>query len=104
MDATALLLSRLQFAFTISFHVIFPAFTIGLAAWLTVLEALRLYTVGSSWFSSDEGKKGALAPGQFADLTEEDGAVTPGLEFAPPVGADARRASVDVPEELQLEL
>jgi cytochrome d ubiquinol oxidase subunit I len=44
MDATALLLSRLQFAFTISFHVIFPAFTIGLAAWLTVLEALRLYT------------------------------------------------------------
>jgi hypothetical protein len=40
MDATALLLSRLQFAFTISFHIIFPAFTIGLAAWLTVLEVL----------------------------------------------------------------
>ena len=44
MDATALLLSRLQFAFTISFHIIFPAFTIGLAAWLTVLEALNLGT------------------------------------------------------------
>jgi cytochrome d ubiquinol oxidase subunit I len=44
MDTTALLLSRLQFAFTISFHVIFPAFTIGLAAWLTVLEALHLKT------------------------------------------------------------
>ena len=44
MDATALLLSRLQFAFTISFHIIFPAFTIGLAAWLTVLEALHLKT------------------------------------------------------------
>src|ERR1700693_6383206 len=44
MDATALLLSRLQFAFTISFHIIFPAFTIGLAAWLTVLEALHLRT------------------------------------------------------------
>jgi cytochrome bd-type quinol oxidase subunit 1 len=42
MDATALLLSRLQFAFTISFHIIFPAFTIGLAAWLTILEALHL--------------------------------------------------------------
>jgi cytochrome bd ubiquinol oxidase subunit I len=42
MDATALLLSRLQFAFTISFHIIFPSFTIGLAAWLTVLEALHL--------------------------------------------------------------
>ena len=34
MDVTALLLSRLQFAFTISFHIIFPSFTIGLAAWL----------------------------------------------------------------------
>src|ERR1700751_2052435 len=44
MDLTALLLSRLQFAFTISFHIIFPAFTIGLAAWLTVLEALFLTT------------------------------------------------------------
>src|SRR5580658_1266698 len=44
MDATALLLSRLQFAFTISFHIIFPSFTIGLAAWLTVLEALYLKT------------------------------------------------------------
>jgi cytochrome bd ubiquinol oxidase subunit I len=44
MDATALLLSRLQFAFTISFHIIFPSFTIGLAAWLTLLEALYLAT------------------------------------------------------------
>src|SRR5271166_3786974 len=44
MDATALLLSRLQFAFTISFHIIFPAFTIGLAAWLTVLDALHVTT------------------------------------------------------------
>src|SRR5712675_696806 len=44
MDTTALLLSRLQFAFTISFHIIFPSFSIGLAAWLTVLEALHLTT------------------------------------------------------------
>ena len=44
MDVTALLLSRLQFAFTISFHIIFPSFTIGLAAWLTILEALHLAT------------------------------------------------------------
>jgi cytochrome d ubiquinol oxidase subunit I len=44
MDAMALLLSRLQFAFTISFHIIFPSFTIGLAAWLTILEALHLST------------------------------------------------------------
>ncbi|ODR96007.1 cytochrome D ubiquinol oxidase subunit I [Methyloceanibacter superfactus] len=39
-----LLLSRIQFAFTISFHIIFPSFTIGLAAWLMVLEALWLKT------------------------------------------------------------
>src|ERR1700743_3772010 len=44
MHLTALLLSRLQFAFTVSFHIIFPSFTIGLAAWLTVLEALHLAT------------------------------------------------------------
>jgi predicted amidohydrolase YtcJ len=31
-------------------------------------EALRLYTVGSSWFSSEEGKKGSITPGQLADL------------------------------------
>jgi cytochrome d ubiquinol oxidase subunit I len=35
MDVTALLLSRLQFAFTISFHIIFPSFTIGLAGFAT---------------------------------------------------------------------
>ncbi len=44
MDMTALFLSRIQFAFTITFHIIFPSFTIGLAAWLTVLEALGLAT------------------------------------------------------------
>src|SRR5438128_12207436 len=44
MELTALLLSRLQFAFTVSFHIIFPSFTIGLAAWLTVLDALHLWT------------------------------------------------------------
>ena len=44
MNHAALLLSRLQFAFTVSFHIIFPSFTIGLAAWLTVLEGLHLGT------------------------------------------------------------
>ena len=32
------------------------------------MEALRLYTVGSSWFSREEGAKGAMVPGQLADL------------------------------------
>jgi predicted amidohydrolase YtcJ len=31
-------------------------------------EALRLYTQGSSWFSSDNGRKGIIAPGQLADV------------------------------------
>ena len=32
-------------------------------------EALRLYTEGSSWFSTENGKKGALTPGQLADFS-----------------------------------
>jgi cytochrome d ubiquinol oxidase subunit I len=44
MDITPLLLSRIQFAFTISFHIVFPAFTIGLAAWLAFLEGCSLIT------------------------------------------------------------
>jgi cytochrome d ubiquinol oxidase subunit I len=40
----ALMLARWQFAFTISFHIVFPAFTIGLASYLAVLEGLWLAT------------------------------------------------------------
>lgn len=40
----ALILSRLQFAFTIAWHIVFPSFTIGLASYLVVLEALWLKT------------------------------------------------------------
>src|ERR1700692_4170980 len=39
---SALELARAQFGFTISFHIIFPAITIGLASFLVVLEALWL--------------------------------------------------------------
>lgn len=35
---------------------------------LSRMEALRLYTVGSAWFSSEGGRKGSIVPGQFADL------------------------------------
>ena len=37
-------LARLQFAFTVSFHIIFPAFSIGLASYLAVLNGLHLMT------------------------------------------------------------
>src|SRR3546814_6293491 len=43
-SVTALGLARFQFAFTISAHIIFPAFTIGLASYLAVLEGLWLWT------------------------------------------------------------
>jgi cytochrome d ubiquinol oxidase subunit I len=43
-QADALLLARIQFAFTVSFHFIFPAFSIGLASYLAVLEGLWLKT------------------------------------------------------------
>ena len=43
-DLDALLFARIQFGFTISFHIIFPALTIGLASYLAVLEARWLYT------------------------------------------------------------
>jgi len=42
MDLDPVLLARLQFAFSIAFHILFPAFTIGLAAWIVVLEAAWL--------------------------------------------------------------
>lgn len=38
------LLARLQFAFTISFHIIFPSFTIGLSAYIATLHVLALRT------------------------------------------------------------
>ena len=44
MEFDALLLSRLQFAFVVAFHILFPSFTIGLAAFLAVCEGLWLKT------------------------------------------------------------
>lgn len=41
---TALDLARLQFAFTVSFHIVFPALSIGLASFIAVLEYCWLKT------------------------------------------------------------
>jgi cytochrome d ubiquinol oxidase subunit I len=43
LGLSALQLARIQFGFTVSFHIIFPAITIGLASYLVVLEALWLW-------------------------------------------------------------
>lgn len=45
----ALMLSRIQFGFVISFHILFPAFTIGLASWLAFLEWRWLRTRDTVW-------------------------------------------------------
>ena len=45
----ALLLARIQFGFVISFHVLFPAFTIGLSSWLAFLEFRWLRTRDPVW-------------------------------------------------------
>ncbi len=44
MNFDPVLLARIQFAFTISFHILFPAFTIGLAGYLACVEAIYLKT------------------------------------------------------------
>ena len=49
VDPTTLLLSRIQFGFVISFHIIFPAFTIGLASWLAFLAGMYLKTKRTLW-------------------------------------------------------
>src|ERR1043166_1397654 len=44
MDTAALLLSRIQFAFTIGYHILFPTLSMGLAMFLVFLEAMALKT------------------------------------------------------------
>src|SRR4026207_331785 len=48
-DPTVLLLSRIQLGFVMSFHIIFPAFTIGLASWLAFLAGAYLKTRRALW-------------------------------------------------------
>jgi cytochrome d ubiquinol oxidase subunit I len=48
---TAELLARIQFAFTVSFHIVFPAFSIGLASYLAVLNGLWLWTKDEVYIS-----------------------------------------------------
>src|ERR1700674_5320794 len=44
MDLDPVLLARLQFAFTITFHIIFPSFTIGLSAYIATVEVMWMKT------------------------------------------------------------
>src|SRR5690554_3586728 len=49
MELDPLILSRIQFAFVVSFHIIFPAFTIGLASFIAVLEGSAFKTGNPVW-------------------------------------------------------
>ncbi|MDX5408542.1 MAG: cytochrome ubiquinol oxidase subunit I [Chromatiaceae bacterium] len=49
MELDPLLLSRIQFAFVVCFHAIFPVFTIGLASFIAVLETLSFKTGNPVW-------------------------------------------------------
>ncbi|KAA1171045.1 cytochrome ubiquinol oxidase subunit I [Marinobacter salinexigens] len=49
MELDPLILSRIQFAFVVSFHAIFPVFTIGLASYIAVLEGLAFKTENPVW-------------------------------------------------------
>lgn len=44
MILNTLLLSRIQFGFTIGFHILFPTFNLGLALFLTIMEGVYLKT------------------------------------------------------------
>ncbi len=59
--ASAEILARVQFAFTVSFHIIFPAFTIGLASYLAVLNAQWLRTRDETYLTLFEHWKKIFA-------------------------------------------
>ena len=49
MELDPLVLSRMQFAFVVSFHAIFPVFTIGLASYIALLHGLFFKTNNPAW-------------------------------------------------------
>jgi cytochrome d ubiquinol oxidase subunit I len=50
MELDPLLLSRLQFAWLVSFHILLPAFTVGLASYIAVLEGIHFFTRQEIYF------------------------------------------------------
>ncbi|MGQ0741400.1 MAG: cytochrome ubiquinol oxidase subunit I [Alphaproteobacteria bacterium] len=50
MDLDPLLLSRLQFAWLVSFHILLPAFTVGLASYIAVLEGVHFFSRQEIYF------------------------------------------------------
>ena len=57
---TAELIHRLHFAFTITFHYLFPQLTMGLALLIVVLKSAALKTCGEQWDRALAGRSGWL--------------------------------------------
>src|ERR1700733_12281973 len=49
MTLDALILSRLQFVWVIAWHILLPAFTVGLASYIAMLEGFFLFTGRAVW-------------------------------------------------------
>jgi cytochrome d ubiquinol oxidase subunit I len=49
MDFDPVFLSRLQFAWVIAFHILLPAFTVGLASYIALLEGIHFFTGREIW-------------------------------------------------------
>jgi Cytochrome bd terminal oxidase subunit I len=97
-------LARFQFAFTVTFHFLLPAFTIGLASYLAVLEGLWLWTGKDKYidlfrywlklFAATIRAIRAAAPGTTIevltpDFLRKDGALEVVVEARPVVRPDA---------------
>jgi bd-type cytochrome oxidase subunit I len=54
MHLDPVLLSRLQWAWVIAWHILLPAFTVGLASYIAVLEGLYYFTGREIWFRISE--------------------------------------------------
>ena len=72
---TALELARIQFGFTVSFHIIFPAITIGLASYLAVLDALHDSGIAVTVCRNEAGAalfRRPVRPGRITRMTDAD--------------------------------
>src|SRR5262249_28319875 len=69
MDLDPVLLSRLQFAWVIGCHILLPAFTIGMASYIAILEGMHVVTgvimpfqIGTNWSRYADTAGNVLGP------------------------------------------
>ena len=55
MALDPVLLSRIQWGWVVSWHILLPAFTVGLASYIAVLEGLYFFTGRDIWFPASPG-------------------------------------------------